>query len=432
MSSLSDLMSSPSFQRWATGRASVEEKRRWDSWVERSIRNRRLAILAQQRIAGVGGGRSYATEQTPGADVTLSTDEPSGVGIHVDIDQYGTDALYDFDAGLVPKEMSAPEHDSDFLDSEWQEVLAGIRTKKKVGQVGNQVQPAGPDSAVAESRKPRGLVSYPSLRVSQDRMSKRRTARMLMAAALLLVSGFTALMVQDLMNRPPVEEQVSVNVPMETVTTGYSEKRTLYLSDGTRIILAAGTSLSWSEDWLTRPIRQVILNSGEAYFIVEPREDHPYSAFEVVTEDGITSVLGTRFTVATYGDGTEVVLQEGEVEIAATTGTDESSKVKLVPGERAQWRNTDDHIALSEVNPAVYTSWTTDELFFEDTPLAELVRRIERTYGFNVRVEDPALLDQKLTGSVDFRSLDGLISAVSSVLEIGIRRMNDQILITQS
>src|SRR5690625_912703 len=293
MSSLSDLMSSPSFQRWATGRASVEEKRRWDSWVERSTHNRRLAILAQQRIAGVGGGRSFAaeTEQAPGADITLSTDETSGVDINFDIDIYGAEALYDSDAGLAPKDMSAPNHDSDFLDNEWQEVLAGIRVKKKEGPGDNPVQPAGPDSAVADSRKPQGLVNKPSLRVSQGRIRKRRTARMLMAAALLLVSGFTALMVQDLMTRPPVEEQVSVNVPMETVTTGYSEKRTLYLSDGTRIILAAGTSLSWSEDWLTRPIRQVILNSREAYFIVELQEDLPYSAFEVVTEDGKTSVL---------------------------------------------------------------------------------------------------------------------------------------------
>src|SRR5690625_5168675 len=112
MSSLSALMSSPSWQRWATGRAAVDEKRRWDSWEVPSIRNRRLAILAQQRIAGVGGGPSYSTQQTPGADVTLSTDEPSGVGIHVDNDQYGTDAPYDFTDDHVPTVMIEPEHDT--------------------------------------------------------------------------------------------------------------------------------------------------------------------------------------------------------------------------------------------------------------------------------------------------------------------------------
>ena len=255
---------------------------------------------------------------------------------------------------------------------------------------------------------------------------------LLMAAALLLVSGFTALMVQDLLTTPSVDVQAYDEVAIETISTDYSEKRSLFLSDGTRIVLAAGSSLSWREDWLTQPIRQVTLNSGEAYFIVEPREDRPYSAFEVITKDGKTSVLGTKFTVSSYREGTQVVLQEGEVEITATAGTDEHARIKLTRGERALWGDGRDTISLSRVNPYVYTSWTTDELFFENTPLSELVRRIERTYGFSVRVEDPALLEQKLTGSVDFRSLDGLISAVSNVLEIDIKRVDDQILISQT
>ncbi|MCC5906226.1 MAG: DUF4974 domain-containing protein, partial [Balneolaceae bacterium] len=70
-----------------------------------------------------------------------------------------------------------------------------------------------------------------------------------------------------------------------------------------------------------------------------------------------------------------------------------------------------------------------DHLYFDQTPLSYLAERIERTYGVDVEVEDPSLLDLKLSGAVDFFTLDALIHAVSEVLDIRIRQINDRILI---
>jgi transmembrane sensor len=220
-------------------------------------------------------------------------------------------------------------------------------------------------------------------------------------------------------------------VAVQTVSTDFSEKRTLTLSDGSEIILASGSRLSYKENWLSQPTLRVTLEKGEAFFSIQPDEKGDRSAprFEVETEDGTTTVLGTRFSVSTYGDGTQVVLEQGEVQVTPESGDERTSPVTLSPGEMAQWTKQQSGINLTEVNPRVYTSWVSDHLYFDETPLSYLAERIERTYGVNVEVEDPALLDLKLSGAVDFYSLDALIHAVSDVLDIRIRQVDGRVVI---
>lgn len=264
-----------------------------------------------------------------------------------------------------------------------------------------------------------------------DRLQKKKRntlSLMLKAAAILLilsVSGIVALQVYQV---PDVDSEQEVLI--HSIKTDYSEKKSIVLSDGSEIILAAGSSLSHKDDWLNQPVKQITLESGEAFFSIMPAETRTQPTFEVITEDGITAVLGTKFTVSTYGEGTRVVLQEGEVQVSAALPESENHfPVKLAPGEMAEWSSQLGEISLQKVNPLVYTSWVSEQLFFDDTPLSHLVNRIKRTYGMEVQVEDPSLLDDKISGSVDFRSLDGLIYAVAEVLEIDIKRVDSQIII---
>lgn len=249
-------------------------------------------------------------------------------------------------------------------------------------------------------------------------------------AAVLLIAALSGVLMLYMPGEGDMTDSTPVSV--QTVSTDYSEKRTLTLSDGSEIVLASGSRLSFNEDWLSQPVLRVTLEKGEAFFSIRPDGSGERTAprFEVETEDGITAVLGTRFSVSTYGEGTQVVLEQGEVQVTPVEpGEERFSPVILSPGEMAQWTKMQSGINLSEVSPRVYTSWVTDHLYFDDTPLSYLAERIERTYGVDVEVEDPALLDLKLSGAVDFYSLDALIHAVSEVLDIRIQQVDGRVII---
>lgn len=246
-------------------------------------------------------------------------------------------------------------------------------------------------------------------------------------AAVLLIGSFAGLTAYIYQEPVPDDQPVATR----TMQTDYGEKRTINLSDGSQVILAANSKISYKENWLEKPVKRMSLE-GEAYFSIAPQEKKGEPKFVIETEDGSASVWGTRFTMDTYGTGTRVVLEEGEVEVlSGKANNDEKATATLKAGQMASFSELSKSIELKEVNPEVFTSWSTNELFFDNTPLSVLVNRIERTYGVEVVVEEQELLQKKLTGSVDFRGLEGLTAAVAEIFKIQIHRSGETLVIKQ-
>jgi ferric-dicitrate binding protein FerR (iron transport regulator) len=157
-----------------------------------------------------------------------------------------------------------------------------------------------------------------------------------------------------------------------------------------------------------------------------PRKAESYPELIIQTADGVVSDCGTKFTVSTYGDATQVVLQKGIVKLSV----DSTQKtMTLQPGELARFRKSDSQISIIQVDPMVYTSWASNRLVFDHTPLSMLVKRIKHAYGVQVKVEKKGLLKKELSGSVEFGSLNTLINAVNQVLRINITRKGNTIYI---
>ncbi|MDX1640234.1 MAG: FecR domain-containing protein [Balneolaceae bacterium] len=288
------------------------------------------------------------------------------------------------------------------LDDEWEKVTRDI-SKRDYSK---------PDSGKASLRK----------------QSNRFLNLFLKTAAILLLGTFVGFSVY--IYEEPVSDNVLVT--LETISTDYGEKKTINLSEGSKIILGAGSELSYRSNWLEQDIKQVSLD-GEAYFAITPRVTKDRPKFIVTTEDGSASVWGTRFTVNTSGEGTKVVLEEGEVRlIVAQTEEADGPEVIMKPGEKASFKKAKPQIVVDEVNTEVYTSWTTKELYFDNTPFSVLVNRIERTYGLKVVTRDSNLMDLRLTGSVDFRSLEGLLKATAEVMEVEFQKNETTIVVQQN
>lgn len=216
------------------------------------------------------------------------------------------------------------------------------------------------------------------------------------------------------------------------VATGPGERTALTLDDGTRITLNARSSLRVVGEG-ARGTRAVL--DGEAFFDVAPQAT---GTFRVETPDGLVRVVGTQFNVSRRDGATQVVLQEGRVDVLPRTagepeagnaeaGNAEAAKarlgapVPLRPGQRADFDADAPGVRLRSVNPAVYASWTGPTLLFDETPLAEVVARLEHTYGLDVRVTDPALARRTVSGSVA-NELDVMLRALESILPCRVER----------
>lgn len=269
-------------------------------------------------------------------------------------------------------------------------------------------------------KKKTGVFKIVDFKENRLFLTLRYAAVFLMAS--LLVIGYLFIS-----NREKVQSHndLASNV---VISTGYKEQRILKLSDGSEIILAPHSRLTFKSDWLKERIKKVKL-AGQAYFkIADPHPNAGHAKFEITTSYGVIRDFGTVFNVSTYGNRTNVVLVSGIVSVMPTTkASDKIFPVKLKPGQMAILGSSKQSIDIRKVNPRVYTSWTTKTLYFENTPLREFINDIKDFYGAPVVVTDSTLLNKKISGGVDRGSLPDMIKVVSSVLDIPLQVKNDTV-----
>ncbi len=245
--------------------------------------------------------------------------------------------------------------------------------------------------------------------------------RMAAAALVIAITGLSVFFYQE---PEPVKQK---NIVQHEVKTDYNERKTLSLSDGSVITLNAHSTLIYQTSNINNYDIEVYLE-GEAYFSVTDRKGTNSSPFRVRTAAGEIQVLGTEFVVSARNSKTRVVLKKGSV---AVDPMKPDQQVLLKPGEMAEFDSSWDAVRTKLVNPEVYTSWKTRVLVFDKTPLAEVVDRLEYTFGVNVIVRDPDLYKQKITGSIENAGLDVIISALSRTLDTSVRTTQNTVYLGQ-
>jgi len=211
----------------------------------------------------------------------------------------------------------------------------------------------------------------------------------------------------------------------QVTSTGYGERTRILLPDSTTVILNANSALRYPARWSVKTVRQVELH-GEAYFDVSSSREAPQRDFTVHTRDGRVRVVGTRFVVYDRGQGTRVVVEEGGVEVAVADSASRSgapvARVVLRPGNLVQFQKGDRTLHPRRVPVGVYTTWWRDRWLLEHTPVAEILRRVEETYGVEVRVSDPRLLQRTLSGAIENHSWEVILQALAKSLRVSVHQ----------
>lgn len=205
-------------------------------------------------------------------------------------------------------------------------------------------------------------------------------------------------------------------VTRHRILTSYGEQKTIKLGDGSLINLNANSEMVYKAS-SENPTDITVELEGEAFFSISKRTSSNHLPFRVITDDGIVRVLGTEFSVSTRDEKTQVVLEEGNVEVTSYQAEQQKQRqLILKPHHMAEFDNASDTLIVKWVNTDVYTSWKTEELVFDKTPLTEVLKRIEYTFGVTIKIKDPALKQRTLSGRIDNSRMNVILSTLSQTL----------------
>lgn len=220
-------------------------------------------------------------------------------------------------------------------------------------------------------------------------------------ALLLLVSTFL------------LTEKAST-ITLKEYSTKYGEIKEITLPDGTLVTLNSNSTLT-AFTKIDSTNREVWL-TGEAFFNVTKKND---LKFIVHTNDTDIEVLGTSFNVKERKKGTQIVLNEGSVQIKAE-GKDGPI---LKPGDMAVISaHEKDSIKVTIVKPEHHIVWKEKFLLMDDHTVAQIIEELKDLYNLNITVENIELLNKRLSGKISTQNADDLIEDLALSLGVSVSK----------
>lgn len=176
-----------------------------------------------------------------------------------------------------------------------------------------------------------------------------------------------------------------------TFQTRRGERREIVLADGSRVALNTDSEMRvlFDDRW-----RVVQLLRGEALCVVSSDRARPFivdaAGFKVRAEAASFAVQ------AVQGAPPQVIVKQGAVDVIPDHSTSvtvaANTKVTLV---------ADSNLSGAVLSPEELDRellWREGKIAFDDTPLRRAIAAFDRYGPVHIRVDDPALLDQTVTG----------------------------------
>ena len=258
-----------------------------------------------------------------------------------------------------------------------------------------------------------------SRKISKARILAWITASVAVAASLFLFifrssqeisqpTEFSMELFSEVTSPKQVEQTLSdgycvVSTPAATTTL-------VTLSDGTKVMLNANSTLEYPASFDDAEVREVRLK-GEAHFEVTK---NPHRPFVVKAGEMQTQVLGTIFDVKAYRkDAPKVTLMEGKVKVSNA-----DTEVEMRPGQTATLQA--DKIVVSKASPSA-SDWLEGDFDMDQVTLAEAMSDIGAWYNKTVVFQSQANMDKLIHFRFSRRaSLQEIITALN---EMGVAKV---------
>lgn len=274
------------------------------------------------------------------------------------------------------------------------------------------VELAATESAVVSLRAP-GML--PVREHSVDKAAPRRPRAVWLGALAACAVAVSAVAVGWL----------SRTAPVETYTADATTVRSLSLPDGTLVQLDRASAIAVSFDAHARHIE---ILKGSAVFDVGHDPTRPLS---VSTGRNVLRDIGTVFAVRRDGEGSEVTVMSGRVQILPQANwmiwRDAAPLADLRGGEQAALDAGGAVHVATKADVTQATDWLPAEIRFQRDTVANVARRFNAYTTRPLVIENSAVAQTRLTGVFHARDVDAFIAYLQTLPHVRVLRESDRV-----
>lgn len=249
------------------------------------------------------------------------------------------------------------------------------------------------------------------------------------AASVVILLSLLFYWMQSQRSSTPGTELVQNNPVNEEFNSG-NQVRSVMLEDGSEVQLEPGARLSFPTHFSAG--KREVSFEGEGFFKIAR---NPQSPFFVYYNNLVTEVLGTSFRIRTINNQVEVAVKTGRVAVyekgkkplPGNTGSD--SLIIITANERLTYMHQEKQFISSlvekpepVVNPEDGNTNSLIRFVYDDTPLINVLRSIEKAYQIKIIIENPAINNCTFSGDITsqdlYKKLELLCQAFQATYEI--------------
>lgn len=200
--------------------------------------------------------------------------------------------------------------------------------------------------------------------------------------------------------------------------TSIGEQKHVVLPDGSQVFLDTDTRIHAAYNGKTRV---VALDRGRCNFSVMESDLRPF-----IVNAAAQQVVAARTTFDVRRDGDEVcvVLIQGSASIASRNGSTRRHLV-LKPGERLTARN--EEVQIDKPNLVPLLAWQTGQAVFDNEPISDAIREMNRYSVIKIEVADPAVARMRISGVYRVGDNTAFARSVAALLPIAMEFGTDQV-----
>jgi transmembrane sensor len=221
---------------------------------------------------------------------------------------------------------------------------------------------------------------------------------------------------------------------------GPGERRSILLADGSRVTLNSASSVDVD---LEKHRRVIHLLRGEALFQVS---HDPARPFDVYADGAVIRAIGTEFNIDIRSSYAAVTVLQGRVAVMSgslaslpvpaggSPGSGRAGLPSFPAPAGALLLGVAERVIITPSglgNPqrvgdlSAVTAWTRGQLVFEGRPLGEVVDELNRSSAGRIVIQSSRLRRRKVTGVIELDDPGSLLSFLSDVPGVVIRKGGD-------
>jgi transmembrane sensor len=208
----------------------------------------------------------------------------------------------------------------------------------------------------------------------------------------------------------------------QTIETDRGERREVALADGSVLQVDPETRMRVKLHDGSR--RLVILEHGRALFRVAKDPEHP---FLVRANGTVARAVGTAFAVETQMQDVIVTVAEGKVAVSVppppgSKSAEPELAAMLIADQQLTVGGAGASASVRKVDSQRELSWASGRLVFEHTPLPRVLEEFNRYNRVQMRVDDAALAERRISGTFNASDPDSFLDFIRTVANVQVVR----------